>query len=147
MVAGVSGTRTKKPEPLVLIVDDDVDNRNIVAEVLGWKGYRSCEANDAAEALAAVAANRPDAIILDVSLPGGVDGWEVWRRLQSDPRTERIPVMILTAFAYVHDRDKAMKLGCHGFLTKPFSTDELMTELERAIEVAGGGGPGQAAGR
>ena len=142
-----SGTRTKKPEPLVLIVDDDTDSRNIVAEVLGWKGYRTCEAIDGASALAMVAEKRPDAIILDVSLPGGMDGWEVWRRLQAEPRTKRIPVMILTAFAYVHDREKAVRAGCHGFLTKPFSTDELMTELDRAIDVAGRPGSGQAAGR
>jgi CheY-like chemotaxis protein len=143
----ISGTRTKKAEPLVLIVDDDDDTRNIVAEVLGWQGYRTAEAVDGVSALAAVAAKQPDAIILDVSLPRGMDGWEVWRRLQADPENRRIPVMILTAYAYVHDRDKAKQAGCHGFLTKPFSTDELTSELERAIDVAAKAGSGQAARR
>jgi CheY-like chemotaxis protein len=131
----ISGTRTPKAMPLILVVDDDLDGRNIVLEVLGWDGYRTCEANDGETAIAVAQAELPDAVILDVRLPGAMDGFEVFSRLRADPRTRSIPVMFLTAYAYLQlrQREKAMALGADGFLTKPFSTDELRAELDATL--------------
>jgi CheY-like chemotaxis protein len=129
----ISGTRTPRAAPLILVVDDDEDNRTIVLEVLSWDGHRTIEATDGQSAFERAAAELPDAIILDLRLPPGPDGLAVFQKLRADPRTKHIPVMFLTAYAYMQQRDAAVDLGAEAFLTKPFATGELRDALARTL--------------
>jgi len=102
----------------VLVVDDDADNRRIVAKVLLAEGYEVIEAIDGLEALAQARTALPDLILMDLSLPS-LDGWEATRRLKLDPVTQAIPVVALTAFAMRGDEEEARAAGCDDYLSKP----------------------------
>ena len=102
----------------ILVVEDDPDNRRIVAKVLSVEGYHVIEATDGMEALARARAERPDLILMDLALPN-VDGWEATRRLKSDPETRSIPVVALTAVAMRGDEEQARAAGCDDYLPKP----------------------------
>ena len=102
----------------VLVVEDDTDNRCIVAKVLSVEGYQVIEANDGVQALARVREERPDVILMDLALPN-MDGWEATRQLKSDPATRAIPVVALTAFAMRGDEERAREAGCDDYLPKP----------------------------
>lgn len=102
----------------ILVVEDDPDNRRIVAKVLTVEGYDVIEAIDGIEALAQARAERPDLILMDLALPN-VDGWEATRQLKSDPETRSIPVVALTAVAMRGDEEQARAAGCDDYLPKP----------------------------
>ncbi len=102
----------------ILVVEDDTDNRCIVAKVLSVEGYQVVEATDGVEALAQARAERPDLILMDLALPN-MDGWEATRRLKSDPATRSIPVVALTAFAMRGDEEQARAAGCDDYIPKP----------------------------
>jgi len=102
----------------ILVVEDDADNRCIVAKVLSVEGYHVIEAIDGVEALAQVSKERPDLILMDLALPN-MDGWEATRRLKSDPATRSIPVVALTAFAMRGDEEQARAAGCDDYIPKP----------------------------
>ncbi|MGD0948399.1 MAG: response regulator [Candidatus Binatia bacterium] len=102
----------------ILVVEDDPDNRRIVAKVLSVEGYHVIEAIDGIEALARARAERPDLILMDLALPN-VDGWEATRQLKSDPETRSIPVVALTAVAMRGDEEQARAAGCDDYLPKP----------------------------
>ena len=102
----------------ILVVEDDPDNRRIVAKVLSVEGYHVIEATDGIEALAQARAERPDLILMDLALPN-VDGWEATRQLKSDPETRSIPVVALTAVAMRGDEEQARAAGCDDYLPKP----------------------------
>lgn len=102
----------------ILVVEDDTDNRCIVAKVLSVEGYQVIEAIDGVEALAQARAEHPDLILMDLALPN-MDGWEATRRLKSDPATRSIPVVALTAFAMRGDEEQARAAGCDDYIPKP----------------------------
>lgn len=112
----------------VLVVDDEAAVRESVAEVLRLGGYEISLAAGGEEALALVEAGHPDAILLDLLMPG-MDGYEVCRVLKEDLRTREIPVIILTGFQDARSRDMAMGSGAEEFLTKPFSRAELLARV------------------
>jgi CheY-like chemotaxis protein len=123
--------------PLVLVVDDVEDGREIVAEYLGFRGYRMATAADGHEALARAFELAPDIILMDLSLPG-IDGWEVTRRLKADPRTRRTPVIALTAHALQSSREEALAAGCDSVVTKPCLPKDLEREIEKQLAAARG---------
>jgi two-component system, cell cycle response regulator DivK len=102
----------------ILIVEDDTDNRRIVIKVLSVDGYRVIEATDGFEALEQARAQQPDLILMDLALPH-LDGWEATRRLKSDPTTQSIPVVALTAVAMRGDEEQARAAGCDDYIPKP----------------------------
>ncbi|HVO24995.1 MAG TPA: response regulator [Candidatus Margulisiibacteriota bacterium] len=102
----------------ILIVEDDVDNRRIVAKTLTVEGYEVIEAIDGVEALSHAQTDHPDLILMDLALPN-MDGWEATRRLKSDPRTRAIPVVALTAVAMRGDEEQARAAGCDDYIAKP----------------------------
>jgi two-component system cell cycle response regulator DivK len=102
----------------ILVVEDDTDNRRIVAKVLSVEGYQVVEAVDGIEALARAHAELPDLILMDLALPN-MDGWEATRRLKSDPATRNIPVVALTAVAMRGDEEQARAAGCDDYISKP----------------------------
>jgi two-component system, cell cycle response regulator DivK len=102
----------------ILVVEDDADNRRIVAKTLSVEGYEIVEAADGLQALAQAHAEHPDLVLMDLAMPN-LDGWEATRRLKSDPATRLIPVIALTAVAMRGDEEQARAAGCDDYLSKP----------------------------
>src|SRR5262245_59619943 len=120
----------------ILIVEDVEDNRDRLVQLLEEE-YEVVTAADGAAGIEAAARERPDLILMDLSLPG-VDGWEATRRLKARPETEAIPVVALTAHAMQGDEERARACGCDDYLTKPIDEDQLFAKLARLL------GPGAA---
>ncbi|MGH7392232.1 MAG: response regulator [Candidatus Rokuibacteriota bacterium] len=118
--------------PLVLIVDDFQDNREMYAMFLEHSGHRVAEAANGFEALERAFELLPDVIVMDLSLPG-LDGWEATRRLKADPRTKHIPVLALTSHALEGFSEGARAAGCDTFVTKPCLPDQLVTEIRALL--------------
>src|SRR5262245_41328984 len=127
----------KAPGPLILVVDDFEDNREMYTQFLRHSGYRVAEAVDGVEALDKAAALKPDLIVMDLSLPR-MDGWEATRRLKKDPVTIHIPVVALTGHALAGHAEGALAAGCDSFVTKPCIPADLEAESRRVL----GGKPG-----
>lgn len=108
----------------VLVVDDEVDLLFTIALSLELNGYKVLKAGSGEEALEVVETERPDAIVLDLRLPG-IDGWEVLRRLGEMGRFPSTPVVLLSAQVDAATAARAINLGCHAHLAKPFNTAEL----------------------
>ena len=120
--------------PLILVVDDYQDAREMYAEYLQFSGFRVAEARNGNEAIDQAFALRPDLILMDLSLPG-MDGWEATRQLKSDERTRHIPVVALTGHALAGASEGAKKAGCDSFVTKPCLPDDLVVEVRRMLNV------------
>ena len=118
--------------PLVLLVDDFPDNRQMYAEFLAFSGLRVAEAENGHEAVRKANTLMPDLVVMDLSLPG-MDGWEATRRLKSDPKTKHILVMALTGHALAGHSKGAMEAGCDAFITKPCLPDRLLQEIQRML--------------
>lgn len=108
----------------ILIVDDNPTNLKLVAYLVRANGYEVETAGDAEQAVAAIAANRPALILMDLQLPG-VDGLELTRRLKADPATRDIKIVAVTAYAMKGDQEKAIAAGCDAYVTKPIDTRGL----------------------
>jgi two-component system cell cycle response regulator DivK len=119
-------------QPLVLVVDDFQDNREMYAEFLAYQGFRVIQAANGVEALDQAFTNRPDIIIMDLSLPV-MDGWEATRRLKADQRTNDIPVVALTGHAMQGHSKGAMEAGCDSFVAKPCLPDQLVAEIRKML--------------
>ena len=128
-------------EPLVLVVDDYQDAREMYAEYLKASGFRVAEARTGIEAVAKARELLPDCILMDLSLPG-IDGWEATRQLKADPATRHLPVIALTAHAMAGDREKALEAGCDDYDTKPVEFGRLLAKIQALLEKrAAPGGP------
>jgi two-component system, cell cycle response regulator DivK len=130
---GGSGPGNAEKKPLVLVVDDYQDAREMYAEYLEFSGFTVVEATNGAEAIAKATELVPDVILMDLSLPV-MDGWEATRRLKSDDRTKAIPVVALTGHALAGHSEGAKKAGCDAFVTKPCLPDALVVEVRRMLE-------------
>ena len=123
---------TDQPAPLILVVDDYQDAREMYAEYLQFSGFRVAEARNGNEAVDQAFALGPDLILMDLSLPG-MDGWEATRRLKADERTRHIPVVALTGHALAGASEGARKAGCDSFVTKPCLPDDLVVDVRRML--------------
>jgi len=119
----------------ILLVEDNELNRDMLSRRLARKGYEVLLAEDGAKGVAAAAAERPDLVLMDMSLPV-LDGWEATRRLKADPGTRAIPVIALTAHAMSTDREKAKEAGCDDYDTKPVELERLLEKIERLLRAA-----------
>src|SRR5436853_5180409 len=115
----------------ILIVDDDDAIRDGLAETVTDLGYRARLAASGKDALALVATGGIDAVLLDLRMPGGLDGIEVLRRIRAGDNAP--PVVVLTAFAGADNTIEAMRLGAFDHLTKPIGRDELKSLLSRML--------------
>jgi putative two-component system response regulator len=114
--------------PLVLAVDDEAVNLELLAAYLGGTGCAFSGVSDGTQALAAIAVNRPDLVLLDVVMPG-LDGFEVCRRIKLDRANRLLPVVLVTSLNSVADRIRALEVGADDFLTKPIDRNELMARV------------------
>lgn len=119
--------------PLVLVVDDYQDAREMHAERLGACGFSVAEAKTGDEAVAKALELLPDAIVMDLSLPG-MDGWTATRAVKTDARTRSIPVVALTGNARADALIAAREAGCDAFLIKPCLPDDMVAAVRRILE-------------
>jgi DNA-binding response OmpR family regulator len=119
-------------ERLVVVADDDEDILSLVSLRLQRLGYRVREAQDGAEALAAIADERPDVLVLDAMMPR-VDGYETIRRLRADPATASLPVILLSARARSADAAAGLDAGADIYLSKPFRSEELAAAISQLL--------------
>jgi len=117
----------------ILVVDDNQDSRELVVKVLKNKGYEMVEAADGEEAIEKAIAERPNLILLDISIPK-LNGYEVTQKLKSMEEFKNIPIVALTAHAMKGDRMKALEAGCEGYITKPINVRELPAQVKSFIK-------------
>jgi CheY-like chemotaxis protein len=125
----VSGERNR---PLVLIVEDQHELRQLYVQELALSGFDVIEAANGVEAIAHTASHTPDVVLMDLSLPI-LDGWEATRRLKSDDRTSHIPIVALTAHDGSGELQRATNAGCDWFVPKPCPPDALVAEVRRVL--------------
>jgi len=119
----------------ILYVEDNDDNVYMLRNRLTRAGFTVVIATDGVQGVAMAGSERPDLIIMDLTLPD-MDGWEATRRIKADPATKHIPVVALTANAMEGDREKALAAGCDDFDTKPVELPRLLDKI-RALAPAG----------
>ncbi len=119
--------------PKVLIVEDNEDNRIVYSTMLRHFGFTVDEAENGAEGILKARTGLPDLILMDIAIPL-VDGWEAVQRLKKDPATATIPIVALTAHAMPADRERAIQVGCDGYLAKPCEPRAVVEEVRRILE-------------
>jgi len=117
----------------ILLVEDNEMNRDMLSRRLVRKGFEVVMALDGQQAVEAAAAQSPDLILMDMSLPV-IDGWEATRRIKAAPATQAIPVIALTAHAMSSDREKSLEAGCDDYDTKPVELPRLMSKIKALLE-------------
>ena len=123
---------TMDQRPLVLLVEDFEDAREMYAEYLQFSGFRTAGAADAVRGLQLAEELRPAVILMDAALPG-MSGWDAIRRLKDNPMTRDIPVLMLTGNVLSEARERALSAGADGFIAKPCLPDELLRHIVAVI--------------
>ena len=118
--------------PRVLYVEDNEMNRDMLSRRLQRRGFEVLIAGDGEQGVTVAAAEKPDLILMDLSLPV-LDGWEATRRIKATPDTRHIPIIGLTAHAMAADRDKCLGAGCDDYDTKPVELGRLLEKIERLL--------------
>jgi two-component system cell cycle response regulator DivK len=118
---------------VVLLVEDNLHNRRIFSGILTHYGFQVKEAENGVEAVAMAQSEKPDLILMDLSLPV-MDGWEATRKIKDMPELRHIPIIALTAHAMAGDEDRALEAGCDGYLSKPISPTKVVAEVKRALK-------------
>lgn len=122
----------------ILIVEDNEMNRDMLSRRLERKGFRILIAIDGRNGIDVAHAERPDLILMDMSLPV-MDGWEATRQIKADDVLRHTPVIALTAHAMANDRDKALEAGCDDYDTKPIELPRLLSKMEALLAAARAG--------
>lgn len=116
----------------VLLVEDNEDNRRVYRTILEHYGYQVVEAEDGEEGVRLARQERPDLILMDVSIPL-LDGWQATRILKAEKETAGIPILALTAHALPGDREKAAEVGCDAYLAKPVTPRDVADAVRKWI--------------
>jgi CheY-like chemotaxis protein len=129
----VEQTLPAADSPLILIAEDDTDNREGYAEFLAYLGYSVAEASNGQDAVDITRQLHPDVLLLDLALPV-VDGWEVARLVKSDPQLRSTLIIALSACVFPGDVARATEAGCDLFLEKPCYPQRVADEIRRLLE-------------
>jgi CheY-like chemotaxis protein len=119
----------------VLLVEDNEMNRDMLSRRLERKGYEVIIAIDGAEGVAMGLEIKPDIILMDMSLPI-IDGWTATQQLKTNPQTQSIPIIALTAHAMAGDREKALAAGCDDYDTKPIELPRLLGKIDKLLKIS-----------
>ena len=118
----------------ILLVEDNEMNRDMLSRRLQRKGYEVIIAVDGEEALSMTRSQNPDVVLMDMSLPI-IDGYSATQQLKSDPSTQPIPIIALTAHAMAGDREKALSAGCDEYETKPIEFKQLLAKIKALLPI------------
>lgn len=118
---------------LILVVEDQEDNRRIMRDLLTSAGYEVIEALTGEEGVTSAETHRPELILMDIQLPD-FDGYEATRRIKANPTLRAIPIIAVTSYALSGDDVKAFEAGCDAYVTKPFSPRELLAKISEYLE-------------
>lgn len=117
----------------ILVVEDNPDNMVLIVDVLLSLDYEVLQAADGETGLSLAHAERPDLILMDLSLPK-MDGWTATRTLKADAELKHIPIIALTAHAMVGDRERALEAGCDDYISKPIDIPKLASKLTQYLK-------------
>jgi two-component system cell cycle response regulator DivK len=117
---------------VILVADDNDDQRALYADLLTHAGFRVSQARDGAEAIERARIDRPALILMDVTMPG-TSGWNAVRALRDEPETQGIPIIVVTGLAGTLDRDASFAAGSDSYLTKPVMPRRLLEEVRRFL--------------
>ena len=117
----------------VLVVEDQPDSRQIIRDMLAPADYEITEAENGEEALAAIARQRPDLILMDVQMPI-MDGYTATRRIKADAALRSIPIIAVTSYAVSGEEKKARAAGCDDYVPKPFSPRQLLAKIRDYLQ-------------
>ena len=116
----------------ILVVEDQLDNRRILHDLLTNAEFDIVEAENGAEAIACAKASRPDLILMDIQLPI-LDGYEATRHIKADPDLKSIPIIVVTSYALSGDEEKARLAGCDDYVAKPYSPRQLLAKIRARL--------------
>ena len=116
----------------ILVVEDQEDDRQIIRDMLAGTGYAITEAEDGEQALASLAKERPDLILMEIQLPS-MDGYETMRRIRTNPALLSIPIIAVTSYAPNEEKQKAQAAGCDDYVPKPYSPRLLLAKVRQYI--------------
>ena len=120
---------------VILIAEDDPLNRDMIRRYLQLAGYQVITATDGEQAVAMAEAELPALILMDLGLPV-LSGWDATRQLRMAPETRAIPIIALTAYALVGDREKALAAGCNDYETKPINFSRLQMKIQAFLSAS-----------
>ncbi len=116
----------------ILVVEDNETNMYLITFILKNRAYGVLEAKSGEEGVEAAKRETPDLIIMDIQLPG-IDGLETTRQIRESEADGKVPIVALTSFAMVGDREKAIEAGCTGYIEKPINPETFMQEIEKFL--------------
>ena len=120
----------------ILLIEDNEQNRYLATYLLEHAGFHIISADTGTKALKLVDDHTPDSILLDIQLPG-MDGYEVARELRAVEALRRVPIIAVTSYAMVGDREKALEAGCTGYIEKPIDPDTFVSQVTGFLSVGG----------
>ncbi|HEY5439780.1 MAG TPA: response regulator [Gemmatimonadaceae bacterium] len=118
--------------PTILVAEDSAEQRSLYVAILAAAGYRVLEASDGEEAVATVRRERPDLVLMDVTMPR-TSGWNAVRALKEDPETMDVPIIVVTGLVGSWDRDASIAAGADEHLAKPVSPPQLLKEVRKFL--------------
>ena len=116
----------------VLVIEDNEQNLYLLTFLLEQHGYRVFAARDGATGIAMAIECNPDLILLDIQLPA-MDGYAVARALRSNPSLDAVPIVAVTSYAMLGDRERGLAAGCNGYIEKPINPDTFLAEIEQLL--------------
>lgn len=123
----------------ILLIEDNPQNRYLATFLLTKHGYEVIQAFDGPKGIELAAQIQPDLILLDIQLPG-MDGYAVARELKTNAQLDSVPIVAVTSYAMVGDRDKCLEAGASGYIEKPINPETFVAELEHFLRQRGDGG-------
>jgi len=123
-------------KPKILVIEDNEQNLYLATYVLEAHGYEVIQARDGQEGIEKASQEKPALILLDIQLPG-VDGYAVARELRRNPALDNVPIVAVTSYAMVGDRERILGTGCAGYIEKPINPETFVAEVEGYLYVGG----------
>ena len=120
-------------KPTVLVVDDDDDGREVMVSYLQYLGFHTCEASNGADAVTNCELRHPDVVLMDLWMPGLIDGWEATRMIRQRAMGGSPVVIAVTAHAFAAYHEMARQAGCHDVIVKPFNLEAVAKLVERVV--------------
>ena len=116
----------------ILVIEDNENNLYMIKFLLEGKDYQVIEARDGVEGVKLAAIEKPDLILMDMQLPL-LDGYEATKQIKANEEICNIPIIAITSYAMVGDREKTLNVGCDGYIEKPINPETFLTEIERYL--------------